>query len=492
MDRGGTMSEAPSQQQRVVIAGASGFIGRALTKRLANRFEVIALSRAKPSEAATPGGVRWHSCDLFSLRETSLALAGADYAIYLVHSMMPSARLTQASFADLDLVLADNFARAAQQAGVKQIVYLGGLMPPGESLSPHLASRLEVERILGSRGVPVTAVRAGLVVGAGGSSLQILVRLVRRLPVMLCPTWTKTLAQPIDQGDVVEVVAGVVGAPDMIGAVLHVGGPDVLSYRELMLRTAAVLGKRTRAFSVPFFSPGLSRLWVTLVTKTPRALVAPLIQSLRHPMVAAGNDLALRLGRPGLGFEASLRRALADEAASAEVKQETHQATLAADRQRLRKARTVRSIQRLPLPPGCDAEWVAREYAAWLPRKLWPLIDVDVAPDGNCSFRLRPLGLTLLRLRLDTDVSTSDRQLFRIEGGALVRRRDGVEPGKLEFRVVMDNRFVLAAIHDFEPALPWPVYASTQALIHLWVMRRFGRYLTNGRICEKPPSTAMT
>ena len=474
------MSDATRQRPRVVVAGASGFVGRALIPRLAERFDVVALSRATTTETADATGVRWQRCDLFSLRETTEALAGADYAVYLVHSMMPSARLTQGSFADIDLVIADNFARAAEHAGLRQIVYLGGLAPSDGGLSQHLESRLEVERTLGSRGVPVTAVRAGLVVGAGGSSFQILVRLVRRLPLMLCPSWTRTLTQPIALADVVEVLAGAVGAPDATGAVLDVGGPDVLSYREMMQRTAALLGRRARAFSVPFFTPGLSRLWVTLVTQTPRALVAPLIQSLRHPMVASRDDLTKRLGRPGLGFEDAVRRALEDEAASPDAKRETQIAALSHERRRLRAARTVRSIQRLPLPPGRDAAWVAREYAAWLPRLFWPLVQVDVDTEGSCRFRVRPFGLLLLHLRLDHERSTADRQLFRIDGGALVHRRDGVEPGRLEFREALDGRFVLAAIHDYEPALPWTLYSVTQALVHLWVMRRFERHLAEG------------
>lgn len=144
------------------------------------------------------------------------------------------------------------------------------------------------------------------VVGAGGSSFQILTRLVQRLPVMLCPKWTQTLTQAIALPDVVEVIAGLVGAPDAIGAVRNVGRPDVLSSREMMQQTATLFGKRARTFSLPRFTPGLSRLWVTLVTQTPRAPVAPLIQSLQHPMVSSGDDWAKRLGRPGRGFEESV------------------------------------------------------------------------------------------------------------------------------------------------------------------------------------------
>ena len=147
--------------------------------------------------------------DSFSVQQTRDALEGADVAVYLVHSMSPNSRLTQGRFEDLDLLLADNFGRAASAAGVQRIVYLGGLMPkedPSE-LSAHLASRFEVEKALGAHGVPVTAVRAGLVVGAEGSSLNILVRLVERLPLMVCPSWTSSRTQPIALSDVVEILA---------------------------------------------------------------------------------------------------------------------------------------------------------------------------------------------------------------------------------------------------------------------------------------------
>lgn len=120
------------------------------------------------------------------------------------------------------------------------------------------------------------------------------------------------------------------------------------------------------------------------------------------------------------------------------------------------------SIQRLPLPPGRNAAWVARQYAAWPPPSLWPFIQLDVDDMGSCSFRLRPFGLLLLHLRPESERSTSDRQLFRIDDGALVYRGDGADPGRLEFREVLDGRFVLAAIHDFEPALPWALYSITQ------------------------------
>ena len=192
------MSEEPkAARKRIAIAGASGFVGRALIEALRADYDVIALTRAPGG--ARSDGVEMRSCDLFNMRDAERALAGADAAFYLVHSMMPSARLTQGRFDDMDLICADNFARGAKAHGVAHITYLGGLLPPPEDLelSRHLESRLEVERTLAAHGAAVTTLRAGLVVGAGGSSFQMMTRLVERLPFMVGPLWTRSLSQAI-------------------------------------------------------------------------------------------------------------------------------------------------------------------------------------------------------------------------------------------------------------------------------------------------------
>jgi uncharacterized protein YbjT (DUF2867 family) len=165
----------PTPRPRVAIAGASGFVGSHLVPALREQFDVIALAR-QPRD--TVDGVAWRACDLFSTSSTRAALEGVDVAIYLVHSMMPSSRLFQGSFHDTDLLLADNFVRACLHHGVKQIIYLGGLVPEEGFVSQHLQSRHEVEEVLQLSGIPVTALRAGMVVGAGGSSFEILSSLV--------------------------------------------------------------------------------------------------------------------------------------------------------------------------------------------------------------------------------------------------------------------------------------------------------------------------
>ena len=192
-------------KEKIVIAGATGFIGRWIIETFANEYDIIALTRKiiKPSLNST---VEWRNVDLYSISNTEKALEGADYAIYLVHSMQPSTRLNQSSFEDTDLLLADNFSRAAEKNKVKQIIYIGGIVPKNQHLSNHLRSRLEVEKILGSRNTPLTSIRAGIIIGPSGSSFKIITNLINNLPIMVCPKWTLSMNQPIDVFNVLEIV----------------------------------------------------------------------------------------------------------------------------------------------------------------------------------------------------------------------------------------------------------------------------------------------
>lgn len=469
---GGSVDSPAKRRLTIAIAGATGFVGEALCRALVPDHRVIGLTRSRErAESSQRDGVTWRRCDLFSLRELELALEGADYAIYLVHSMLPSARLTQASFADLDLLLADNFARAAQRCGVGQILYVGGLTPPEGPLSPHLASRLEVEQTLGSHGVPLTALRAGLIVGPGGSSLSILVNLVRRLPAMILPRWTESRTQPIALADVVRAARHCVGNPETYGRSFDIGGPDVMTYRKMLTQVAEALGKRRFMLGVPLFSPRLSRLWVTVFSGASGALVNPLIETLRHDMVCAENPLQRWLEPDAQGFAASLGRSLE----TGELAPPPRHRLFRLERASLRRTSTVRSVQRLVLPKGRDARWVAAEYLRFLPRFVAPLVGCRVEGD-LCRLTLRGTPLLLMEMRFAPDRSSDDRQIFDVVGGLLVRRGPGPR-GRLEFREVLEHRHVVAAVHDFQPALPWPIYNQTQARVHLWVMRGFARHL---------------
>ena len=466
------METEPKRRPKVVVAGASGFVGTALLPVLAERYDVVALSRS----LSTPlDGVRWERCDLFSLLQTERALGGADYAVYLVHSMLP-ARLTQARFEDMDFILADNFARSAARAGIKQIVYLGGIIPDDAQLSRHLASRLEVERVLSARGVPVTSLRAGLIVGAKGSSFRMVARLVQRSPVLLCPHWTRSMTQPVALRDVVRLLEFCLGRQEMFGRAFDLGGPEVMTYVDLMRRTADRLGKRRLIVAVPFVPTRLSVFATRIVTGAHRELVAPLVESLRHAMVAHSPTLQERAGIEAQSFDEALGEAL-----SLERKEGRSVDEHLARRDRQSEAgRYVCSIQRLPLPPGRDAIWVAKEYARWLPTLFKFILRVTVDTDSDLAFRLTGLRRPLLELSYSRDRSSADRPLYYITGGLLTRESDpsdGRAPARLEFRESPDRRSVLAAIFNYRPSLPWWFYRLTQAPMHLIVMKMFAWHL---------------
>lgn len=450
----------------VVVAGGAGFVGRRLSPALRERYGVRILSR-RENDRLREDGVEIKRCDLFSLLDVEAALKGARLAVYLVHSMLPVPRLTQANFADQDLLIADNFARAAVAAGIERIVYLGGLIPANSELSEHLRSRREVEETLAARGTPVTAIRAGLVLGAGGSSFEILEHLVRRLPAMVCPQWTKTPTQAVAVSDVVATIVEGLQSKTSGLEIWNIGAEPPLSYLEMMQHTAAAMGKRRWIVTVPFDSWFLSRIWVRTFSGAPYSLVGPLVESMRHPMLARPNRLAGR----SLSFDQAIRVAL----------QESQSARLAAGERRSKgrsdipeRQREVRSIQRMPLPAGKDAAWAIRRFAFWIDRSFGFILHVRFdRRSGRLRFVIGPL--TLLELQLSAERSSSDRMIFYIVNGLLVKRDHG--RGRLEFRIFPEQCILLTAIHEFRPALPWYIYSLSQAPIHQRVMQAFGRYL---------------
>ncbi|HEY4060032.1 MAG TPA: NAD-dependent epimerase/dehydratase family protein [Kofleriaceae bacterium] len=462
------------KRETIVIAGATGFVGHAVAARLAERFDVVGLTRGRTDQEGAWN--RLVACDLFSLKDVEQAVEGATYVAYLVHSMLPSARLVQGSFADLDLICADNMGRAAAKAGVKQIVYLGGLMPPesDHDISKHLESRREVERALGAHGTPVTTLRAGMVVGPHGSSFEILTKLVDHLPAMLLPAWTEHRCQPIDLDSVAALVDYCAGRASTLNQTYDIGGPDILRYRDMIAIVGEVMrGKARPALPVPFMTPRLSRLWVSLVTGAPKALVKPLIESLRHDMLARDRRLQDAAGIPGVSFRDAVSRAL--------LAQRSDDATPHAYKRAPRtRATGVRSVQRVHLPQGATAEWAAHEYMRWLPHGAWPPVRVEVDEnDRDARFYLVGTHEPLLELRFASDRSGKDRQLFYVTGGVLAKK---TVRGRLEFRATPAGDELLTAIHEFEPRLPWFIYRWTQALFHAWVMARFGRHLAETKL----------
>lgn len=449
----------------VVIAGATGFIGRWFIERFHKEYRIIALSRGRMLPEPGYDKAEWRQVDLYSLSSTGAALQEADYAIYLVHSMQPSTRLHQGDFEDTDLLLADNFGRAAKANGLRQILYIGGLLPEYEhpdELSRHLRSRWEVEQTLGAAGIPVTALRAGIIVGAGGSSFTMIKKLVERLPVLICPSWCQSATQPVELDDALRMMHYSLGRESFFGRAFDIGGPKPTTYMQMIETVADLMGKKRIIQPVRFFTPALSTRWVALFTDSSQELVKPLIESLKHDLVAIPNEL-LEAFPDRLDFTAAANRALfgKEQLPPLPKREPTPKG----------EKNTVRSVQRLPNPNGHTATYVARLYQRWLPVFFRALITVK--SEGDVS-TFSTFGVPLLQLQFIPDRSDDDRQLFYITGGRLVRRRDY---GWLGFRRVLDGKYIITAIHEFVPSLPWYLYVLTQARAHAFVMDRFGRYL---------------
>jgi uncharacterized protein YbjT (DUF2867 family) len=261
---------------KVVVFGASGTIGRPLLDELAREHDVVAVSRR---EQAAREGVIWKIADATDRDSVAGVLEGCDVAYYLVHS------LGSADFEERDLRAAETTALAAEKAGVKQLVYLGGLGDDSVDLSPHLRSRRETGVQLASTSVPVTTLRAAMVVGSGSAAFETIVALVDRLPAMVTPRWVTTRTQPIALSDIVAYLAGVCGLEAALGSGYDVGGPEVMTYREMMERIAALRGKRPFILEVPVLTPYLSSLWLHVVTPVKAGVARPLIEGLRNETV---------------------------------------------------------------------------------------------------------------------------------------------------------------------------------------------------------------
>jgi uncharacterized protein YbjT (DUF2867 family) len=456
-------------RKRLALAGATGYIGHNLLNELKKKYDVIALSR-NGDDKDDEENVEWRSCDLFSLNDTIDGLQGADIAIYLVHSMMPSAKLTQGSFEDMDLILADNYARAAKENGIQQIVYLSGIIPEEtEDLSRHLKSRLEVERVLGAYGTPVTTIRAALIVGPKGSSFPILSKLVKRLPVMLLPEWTRNQTHPVALPDVIHALGASVGRDDLKNRAIDIGGPESMTYKEMILKTAEVIGKKQPTFDLPFMTVNLSRLWVTLVSGEPKETVYPLVESMVHEMVADPEKMVDGISDGKISFEESVRMALQEEQ---EEKQQKKGSSGSAKKP---ESLDVRSVQRVRLPEGWDANWAADDYVDWLSSFAKPFLTSHLADETLVQIQVPFLDQPLLELTKEP-FQDAQQATYRITGGLFAQVQDGSK-GRIEFRQIPGSQECLIAIHEYVPALPWMLYKTTQANIHLLVMYLFKLHL---------------
>jgi len=296
----------------VLVTGATGFIGSHLVPKLLEAGHHVRVLSRSPGKLPDQwrDRVQIAQGDATDDGDVSSALEGVDVLYYLLHSMDG-----RGDFVARDRTLAQRFAKLAKQAGVGRIVYLSGLHPEGE-LSPHLASRVEVGDILLGSGVPAAVLQAGVVLGAGSASFDMLRHLTERLPAMVAPKWLDNHIQPIAIDDVVHFLVRASELPPEVNRTFDLGGPDVLTYRDMMSRYAELAGLLPRTIvTVPVLTPGLASHWVGLVTPIDSGIARPLVGSLLHDAVRSEFDVEGVLGEPDggvAGFDEATRAALAD------------------------------------------------------------------------------------------------------------------------------------------------------------------------------------
>ena len=300
------------QKDPILVAGATGYIGGRLVPRLLEAgYRVRALCRTPAKLSGRPWAkhpaLELYQGDLLDRGSLLAAMAECRAAYYLVHSMNPGV----ADFATVDKKAAANFASAATEAGLERIIYLGGLGEEDADLSPHLRSRAEVGQILRQATVPVTILRAAVIIGSGSASFEILRYLVERLPIMTTPRWVHTPCQPIAVENVLYYLLGCLETDQVLGETFDIGQQEVVNYRQLMDLYAEVAGLRKRLIvPLPFLSPGLSSYWISLITPVPAALARPLAEGLRNKVICQDFRLRQILPQQLLGCREAIQLAL--------------------------------------------------------------------------------------------------------------------------------------------------------------------------------------
>ncbi len=293
----------------VLVTGATGYIGgRLVPQLLAKNYRVRCLAR-DPNRLrgrAWERSVEVVAGDVADKDSIVNALQGCGTAFYLVHSMASG----KGSFRDRDLEAAKNFADAAAVAHLERIIYLGGLGNRSEQLSTHLSSRHEVGDVLRAGSTPTTELRAAMIIGSGSASFEMLRALVSRLPAMICPRWVSNRTQPIAIRSVLEYLIGCMETPETAGGVFDIGGPEILTYKQMMERFAAILGVRRFIIVVPVLTPRLSAYWANMVTPVPASIAFPLIEGLRSETICEDNRINTLVHVDSIGFDDAVRLAM--------------------------------------------------------------------------------------------------------------------------------------------------------------------------------------
>lgn len=294
----------------ILVTGATGFVGSRLVSALVDAGHDVSVLVRDADRYDEPADVRVFEGNVLEPATFDEALAGIDVAYYLIHAMGGGA-----GFEERDRTGAQHFVTAADEAGVDRVIYLSGLGVDADELSSHLRSRREVERVLGQGDFGLTVLRAAIIIGHGSASFQIIRQLASRLPIMLTPRWVSTRVQPIAITDVISYLVGVLTVPETIDGTFEIGGPDILTYRDVLIETGHILnGRKPFIVPLPVLTPRLSAYWVDLVTDVPAAVAYPLIDGMTTDVVVTDDRIRSLVPIELTSYEIAVKRALEEAA----------------------------------------------------------------------------------------------------------------------------------------------------------------------------------
>lgn len=488
-----------AETPKIAVGPTGGALADALASRLATTHRVVALRAARRRDAmelprqaepeptaddASDPGISRVQCDFFSRLATRQAIDGCETLVFLSGALTESASrspadLTQGTALDKELNRADNAARAAAHSNVSHVICIQ-YRPFDDTALPTEQLR-SVFRDIDCR---LTIVRSSLILGPSTAIFTVLRRALRRFPILFLPHWASNPATVIGTDDLIDEIIRLVNSVPAANTTYDVSGPGTIDLQSLMDEMRATSNSMCRLVETRFELRRSIGWWLSRLSGVDRTDIDAALAAFRSGEDGNQDKSDESLTTPTHANDVVTRaceqsnRPVASRTASSDS--DTSSSLAVAPRDQLARTpsqpepRTARSIQRLPVPTGRSAEWIASEYTEWLPGFFQPFMHVDVDPNQQVRFFVRLLPWPLLELTFDPDASDPGRQLFWITGGLLAADQ---EHGRLEFREILDGQRVLACVHDFDPRLPWFIYRFTQAIVHAWVMHRFADHL---------------